>query len=248
MSTRADIEAAFAEAEADLTRVVSILAKASADPDQTSPDDLPRAFSAIAKAKADVANAEADLAKARASCIAARDALARLNFAEGRAKTYRSDSSDASYEAAPENAATNWSGASEYRHCAPPAPASPNRSELIVKSNGSADRLINGAVNDPDSGTAASPSDRSASPQSAHARQNLEESTKKMVDPQKKVYRFPGIFSAQKASAGDEPAWRSLAWHVVQLSSLVLAYLQYYFMDVNLQIAKLQSVAPLFAG
>lgn len=279
VSTRADVEAAFAEAEADLARVVTILAKANADPAEME-SDLPKAFSDLAKAKADVAKAEADLAKARASCVTARNALARLNFAEGLPKTYRSESRRVADEAAPEKAHTNrrkanedrrraraalsrahatgqMAGAdrrkaNEDRRFARRALSNLNCAELIVKSDRWAEKLMNGAANDPKPGTTASLSDRGASPRSTQSSEHfshaVEKSATRQPSPRKESRRFIGHFSAQKAGIRDMRAWRPLVLQTVQLSSLTLAYLQYYLIDVNLQIAMLPSVVALFAG
>jgi hypothetical protein len=180
MSTRAEIEAALAEAEAELTVGATILTNGYAVPAETEAD-VPEAFS--------------NLAKARASCLAARTALARLNFAEGKPIAYRYERRRMARQAASEKAHTNRRKANTDRRRARSALANLNRAELIVKN----DKLMTGAVNDPNSGTTASPSN---------------------------------------------PAWQA-----VELSSLTLAYLLYYFIDVNLQIAMLPpSVGSLLVG
>ena len=55
----------------------------------------------------------------------------------------------------------------------------------------------------------------------------------------------PDSRKASKRNGGER---RELAWHAVALLCLALAYLQYYFLDVSLQIAQLPSAAILSVG
>jgi hypothetical protein len=55
--------------------------------------------------------------------------------------------------------------------------------------------------------------------------------------------------SVRDVSSNDTGKWRSLAWQAAELSSLTLAYLLYYYIDVNLQIAMLPpSVSSVLVG
>lgn len=250
MSTRADLEAAFATAEADLAKAARDLTKANADHAETKAD-LPKAFSNLARASAGLAKAEADLAKARASCLTARTALARLNLAEGRPSAYRSERRRAAGAAAPERARSDRRKASEDWRLAGPGLSDLNRAELVVNSNGWTDKVMKGAVNGSKPGTTASPSGRDTSPRSTQSSEHLvcavEAPAARQPGPRKEYRRFICHFSAQEAGTRDVQTWQSLAWQTVQLSSLALAYLQYYFIDVNLQIATLRSVGILLA-
>lgn len=244
MNNRADIEAAFAEAEAELGRVVAVLAKANSGYVETE-SGIPTALSDRDQLRADVAKAEEDLAKARASCISARDKLAKLNFAEGKPKNYLSGLARATPEAAAETAHADERDAGEYRdgagargigayaagqpagtdglRAAPDQRSSPstvadfNFAQVAEKIDGSAETPMKGRANSKVSATAPGLSAPNASPG-----------------------------SKQAASARDPRGWRTLGWQTAQLSILTLAYLQYYFIDVNLQIAMLPS--PVLPG
>lgn len=55
------------------------------------------------------------------------------------------------------------------------------------------------------------------------------------------IHRFNIVFSAQEPSPGDALARPSLARQAIGFVALILAYLQYYYFDVQLQILSLPS-------
>jgi len=55
---------------------------------------------------------------------------------------------------------------------------------------------------------------------------------------------FPGAPALARAV----PDWRSIARQAVMLLALVLAYLQYYFLDVQLEVSRLPSISTPFLG
>lgn len=205
----------------------------------------PAALPDLGKLSADVAKAEEDLAKARASCISARDRLAKLNFAEGRPKSHLSGLARATPEAAAQTAQAGARDAGIYRdgagasgsgtyaarvtaetgghraapgqRSAPTTVAPPDFAQPALNIDGSAETPMKGRATAGRSGTAPVPFPPDASPG-----------------------------SKQAASARDPRGWRTLGWQTAQLSILTLAYLQYYFIDVNLQIAMLPS--PVLPG
>jgi hypothetical protein len=271
VSTRADIEASFAEAEADLARVVSILAQATVDPVKAEPD-LPKAFFALAKAKAEVAKAEADLANARAACVNARNALARLNFEEGKPKTYRSEFRHATHGAYSGPGHVNRRKSSEDRRrraAASRAHAAGHMGEEerrksnddrrfaraglgeldgaqpIPEPGDRTDAPLKPAIVQPGPGAAASVSDPNAAPPSTQSREHSVRAVEKPAANQPTSRLFSGRFPVREGSAGNTLALSSLTRQTVQLSSLILAYLLYYFIDVKLQILMLPSVVAL---
>lgn len=54
--------------------------------------------------------------------------------------------------------------------------------------------------------------------------------------------------NTKRANMTNDDNRRALAWQTVGLLGLVLAYLQYYFLDVHLQMAQLPSVVVLLVG
>lgn len=248
MSTRADLEAALAEAEAEFATADAEFATASTH--------LAKGYAVPAETEGDLPEAFSKLAKARASCLAACAALARLNFAEGKPRGYRYERRRMAHQAASEKAHTTrrMAGAERRkanvdRRLARSALANLNHAEPIVKT----DKLMKGAINSAKPGTTASPSDWDAKLRSTQSNEHLvravEKSATRQPRPQKESRRLAGRFSAQEVSSKDTGAWRSLAWQTVELSSLTLAYLLYYYIDVNLQIAMLPpSVSSLFVG
>ena len=58
----------------------------------------------------------------------------------------------------------------------------------------------------------------------------------------KAIHRLVGGFLAREFAGKGNPSVRLLARQSVMLLALVLAYLQYYFFDVHLQIARLPSI------
>jgi hypothetical protein len=140
------------------------------------------------------------------------------------------------------------------RRCARPAPANTSHAELAVKSTGWSDKLTSGASNDASPGfaIAANLSDGSAIPRSKQFSgqrvRAVEESATGPTDAQKERRRFTRHFSAQEAGKRNTRASRPLVWQSVQLASLTLAYLQYYYVDVYLQIVMLPSVSAQLAG
>jgi hypothetical protein len=140
------------------------------------------------------------------------------------------------------------------RRCARPAPANTNHAELTVNSIGWADKLTSGASNDASPGLtiAASLSDSGAIPRSEQVGgqrvRAVEESATGPTDIQRERRRVTRRFSAQETSKRNTRASRPLVWQSVQLASLTLAYLQYYYVDVYLQIAMLPSVSAQLAG
>ena len=63
------------------------------------------------------------------------------------------------------------------------------------------------------------------------------------------VHRLIGGFLAREFVAKGAPDWRLIARQAFMLLALVLAYLQYYFFDVHLQLARLPAlVVPLLSS
>ena len=63
------------------------------------------------------------------------------------------------------------------------------------------------------------------------------------------VHRLIGGFLARELVAKGAPDWRLLARQAFMLLALVLAYLQYYFFDVHLQVARLPAlIVPLLSS
>jgi hypothetical protein len=116
-------------------------------------------------------------------------------------------------------------------------PALPNRTfeELPVALDGRTDELVNGA--------ASGPKQASISLRSTQSGKHIDRAVKGSAarSPDKKIgnHGVNNPVPAKDSGTKNTRAWRSLAWQAIQLSSLALAYLQYYFIDVNLQIAKL---------
>jgi hypothetical protein len=234
MNIRAELEVALAEAEANFTAAATNLANGYAVPAEPEAG-LPDPFS--------------DLAKARASCLAARNALTRLNIAEGKPIAYRYERRRMPHQTASKSVHANRRKAIVDRRRARSALANLNRAELIIKT----DKLMTGAVNDPNSGTTASPSNLDANSRSTQTSEHLvcavKESATKQLRPQKESRRLTGRFTAKVEDTRYARAWWSLAWQAAELSSLMLAYLVYYYIDVNLQIAMLPpSVGSLLVG
>jgi len=244
LNNRADIEAAFAEAEAELARVVAILAKANSDYVEAE-FGIPTAKSGRDQIRADIAKAEEDLAKARASCISARDRLTKLNFAEGRPKNYLSGWARAMPGSAAETEHTEERDAGEYRD------------DAGASGTGA---YVAGLVAGPDGHKAAaeqrSALSGAAEPYLAQVAADMDDTVEIPVKgrgnsagsgtvPEPAVLST-GPGSKRASSARDPRGWRTLGWQTAQLSILTLAYLQYYFIDVNLQIAMLPS--PVFPG
>lgn len=234
MSNRANLEAALVEAEAELAVEAAVLTNGYAIPTETEAG-LPDAFS--------------KLAKARASCLAARTALARLNIAEGKPIAYRYERRRMAHQAASEKAHADRRKAKADRRRVRAARGNLNRAELIAKT----DRLMTSAVNDPDSGVAASISNPDACSRSTQSSEFLVRAAGKSATRQSRARigsrRPAGRFTAQEANTKHKRGLRPLAWQTVELSSLTLAYLLYYFIDVNLQIAMLPpSVGALLVG
>jgi hypothetical protein len=234
MNTRAGLEAALAKAEAEFAEAATNLANG---------------YAVRAETEANLPDALSNLAKARASCLAARNALAGLNIAEGKPIAYRYERRRMTNQAAPEKAHANRRKAIVDRRRARSARTYPDRAEPIVKT----DKLTTGAVNDPDLGTSASPSSLDVRLHSTQSNPHLvraaRESAARRPRPQKESRRLAGRFAAPAAGTKDTCAWRLLAWQAAELSSLMFAYLAYYYVDVNLQIAMLPPpVSSLLVG
>ena len=201
MTTREKIEAAFARAEAEFAEAVAKLANASAL-SAGSAENLSTVFSGLSNGKCDVATLESELDKARAKCLAARNALIRLNLAEGKSTAYRSESRNAEMIA----------GQCVSLHSA----QSGDDSESVDDS----EQILQAEE------TPAVPQPRA----------------------RKEHRRLIGHLFASQAGSRGTPPKRLLAWQSMQLLALVLAYLQYYFIDANLQIALLPSATLLLQG
>lgn len=82
-----------------------------------------------------------------------------------------------------------------------------------------------------------------------HLGRTLERSTVRPTSRQNDDRRFISHFSSQEVSSKDTGVWQSLAWQAAELSTLTLAYLLYYYVDVHLQIVMLPpSVGSLLVG
>jgi multidrug resistance efflux pump len=66
--------------------------------------------------------------------------------------------------------------------------------------------------------------------------------------PRKSVRRFLARLLAGKPGAANAAARRMLARQSFMLLALVVSYLQYYFFDVNLQVARLPSITVTVFG
>lgn len=244
MSTRTDLESDLAKAEADLAHAAANLASACTDP----------------------AEAEAELAKTRTTCHIAHLALARLNRSEAMPIGYRSGHMRTAPGAESEKTHADRRKASEDRRRGGVAPTSarttrqvdgvlrrktyddrrlvrpvlPNRTyeELPVKLDGRTDELIKGVASGPKELISKGP--RSTQP-GEHVDRAVKGSSARSPGEQKENPGVNNPVPAKDSDTRNTRAWRSLAWQAIQLSSLALAYLQYYFIDVNLQIAKLPS-------
>jgi hypothetical protein len=238
VSTRLDLETALAEAEIDLANAARVFARGCEGPTEATsgPPEV-------------VAN----LAKARARCIAARNSLAKLNRVEVKPSAYRYERRRLAHQAVTGMPHINRRKASKDRRLPRPAMVSPNRAELIIKSDGCIDKLMRRAVDDPKPGAAHSHAVLGAS---AHLIQSIErpvclaeESIVRQQSPGEGRCGLAGHFARRKVGDREAPAWRSLVWQSVELCSLILAYLQYYFVDIKLQIAMLPpSVGMLLTG
>ena len=82
------------------------------------------------------------------------------------------------------------------------------------------------------------PSTQSGAPPAVGA----QEPPRKQSRLEREYHRLIGGSSGEEASAPASPEFRVLARQSFMLLALVLAYLQYYFLDVNLQIARLPSL------
>jgi len=90
----------------------------------------------------------------------------------------------------------------------------------------------------------------------ALAESNRERSTRssepRVADAEKPSRERPGSQKAIQGLTGgfpargpDAPGWRLLARQSLMLLALVLAYLQYYFLDVQLQVTRLPSITTI---
>jgi hypothetical protein len=247
MKNRPEIETAIAAAEAELARVVAVLAKANSDYVE-SEAGVPGAFSDSEQIRADVAKAEEDLARARASCVAARDRLTKLNFAEGRPKNYLSGAAQSERGTVPE---TTYTAEHDAGEDGDGAAASGSRADAAGLAEG-ADMDRTAARRSPPS-TAAEPYTAQVASRVVDSEETPVKgrgiSTESGTAPQLSVLGA-GSGTSRASSARDPRGWRTLGWQTAQLSVLTLAYLQYYFIDINLQIAMLPSpvVPGLLAG
>jgi hypothetical protein len=234
MNDRADIEANLAKAEALLANDVTRLIKARAEIARTQRASakagarLPIVVSNLAKANAAAADSEARVAAVRADCRRLSDALEKLNCKEGRPVGYRSesivDALDGSHQEAGKdrrkpgainNVGPNRRNASKDRRVTRPPLANPNLAKPVVGSNVPLDGLLRGTACNQRVGIAANHFERDAKPHST------------------------------QASIRNDSAPRVLVLRAVELLVLTLAYLQYYFLDVSLQVARLPSVGVL---
>jgi hypothetical protein len=117
-------------------------------------------------------------------------------------------------------------------------------------SSAQTDELIKTAEG-PGPGTTAYPPDGRASPRSTrssgHAVGNAEKRQENITDGKKPFGSF-ALPRCEYLAPVDMHAWRSLTRRIVIMLALLLAYLQYYFLDVNLQIARLPSIVLLLLG
>lgn len=123
-----------------------------------------------------------------------------------------------------------------------------NRAERMGKSIEETDQLIREALGDLELGTAARPSDRAqntGSPQlSEHPVRNAEKP--KAYKNHLNTIIGPLALARRKYMASSSGSdLRLLARQSLMLLALVLAYLQYYFADVHLQIALLPSLVAV---
>lgn len=66
--------------------------------------------------------------------------------------------------------------------------------------------------------------------------------------PRQKIRRFLHDFLAGRIGVANAASRRMIARQAFMLLALVLAYLQYYFFDVNLQVTRLPSITVMVFG
>ena len=200
----------------------------------------------LAKAKADVATAEAELVAAEAglaNAIIDRDqtdashvaSLPSVVMARVRCRQARTQCHDAHLR--------HDQLASAFAELYP--------AQAIGKAGGKTGKATKGAAENSGSGSRVPPADRGTDPPSTRP---IEFPVGEMAGQQKTAShekRFSGASGAswrKYLAPRGAPAVRLLARERIMLLGLVLAYLQFYFLDVYLQIARLPSliVAPLF--
>jgi hypothetical protein len=111
-------------------------------------------------------------------------------------------------------------------------------SESTAGSGEEVDILIRQLLEVSKRGSTASPPSRQLSEHAVRGRnkRSQDESSRR-----KPIHRLNIGFSAQKPSHGNAPARPSLPRQAIGLLALILAYLQYFFLDVQLQILRLPS-------
>jgi multidrug resistance efflux pump len=228
VTAREELEADLGKAEADLAKAIADLVKANADL-SAAKVDRPTLVSLV-KATADVAKTEADLSTAKADL----PTLVRLVKAGADVA----------------NAKANLSKARA--HC------------LTVRIE--LDKL-NYAEGKPISYVRKANGDRRRKVGATHARGHT---NRRMAEADRRLARLASANLSGAKAIAESNGWTNqliegaangpklgttarssvqlLAWQTIQLFVLILAYLQYYFIDVNLQIALLPSVAVLLRG
>ena len=123
-----------------------------------------------------------------------------------------------------------------------------SRAQLAGRSADETERLIKGMVGDLELGDAARPSDHDPSPRSTQRHQQPVPVAKEPQETISHVKRAASSFGLPLriySEPGAAPPLRLLARQSAMLFGLVLAYLQYYFADIHLQIALLPSVTTI---
>ncbi len=181
----------------------------------------------LVKAEAELAHAETDVIKAIIRAQAKADAdlanpIAALDSARTRCQRARA----------------NWHGARLRADQLLTELAELNDAQTIDKSGARTDKLIREMLENPELGASASPS----STQSSEYPVRTVEKHQERVSHGRKLVGSLGILRRKYRVPGGAPARRLMVRRSVMLFALVLAYLQYYFLDVHLQIARLPSV------
>lgn len=228
MSVREELEADLAKAEADLAKANADLAKANADLSTAKVDRS--TLISLVKARVDVAKAEADLSTAKADlptvvCLVkarADVANAKENLSKARAHclTARVALDKLNY-------------------------AEGKPSSYLRKANGDRRRKVGATF------AGGHPNRRMAKADRRFRRPapaNLSSARVIAISDGWTNQLIKGAGNGPKPGTTANSSVRLLTWQTMQMLALILAYLQYYFFDVNLKIALLPSVAVFLRG
>ena len=131
-------------------------------------------------------------------------------------------------------------------HCrhARAALAELNRSEPALAPGEETGKSVTGSAAESKSGAAARP--HSAQSRGYIVRER--DRARKQFRPAQAIHQLISRFPGLKPGVGYASSWRVFARQSFMLLALVVAYLQYYFFDVNLQIVRLPSITMLIFG